>query len=194
MHVRRPALDGLGQHLVDELDDRGVLGRLGKVHVLLPFLVHDFHARVDRFRHQRLERVGPDAQEVLQAAVDLDRTGQHASHVAPAHQAQLVQPGGIGQLAAGDQHRPVLLLQRHQAVRHQDAGRKLRQELARGRLFVQVHKGHVQLPRKELEDVLLGQTAGLDHRLIDGVALGDHRLGQARGLLADQPLLQHFCD
>ncbi len=80
-------------------------------------------------RHQRLERVGPDAQQALQAAADVRGAGQHAADLLPAGQAQLVQAGGVEQPAAGHQHHAVLLPQRHQAVGHQDARGELGQEL-----------------------------------------------------------------
>jgi hypothetical protein len=69
VNVRRPPLDGLRQHLVDELDDGGVLGAPGEVDAVL-VLLDDLDAGVRRVGYERLEGVGADAQALLDAPVN----------------------------------------------------------------------------------------------------------------------------
>ena len=43
MYVRCPSLYGFGEHLVDELDNGGVLGGIRQIHILVRFVIDDLH-------------------------------------------------------------------------------------------------------------------------------------------------------
>ena len=74
VHVGRAHLDRLGQHLVDEADDRRVLGGVASSRSVSSSSSRTWSS--PRVGVERLERVGADAEQVLQHAVDLGRGGE----------------------------------------------------------------------------------------------------------------------
>ena len=90
MNVGGPQVDRFTQHLIDELDDRCILRRIGQVQVLIVARVDHLHIALG-IRDERLERISPDAQEPLHAAVNLIGRGQDRAHIAAAGEPQFVE-------------------------------------------------------------------------------------------------------
>ena len=125
--VRRPQLDRVAQHLVDEADDRGVLRRAVQVGVLLAVLIHH---RKRRILPQRPQRVGPHAQPLLHLPLDGFARSQHRLEVQAGHGLERIQPLGGEQPAGGHFHAAVDSPQRQQLLLQQEPRGKQRQKLA----------------------------------------------------------------
>ena len=175
VHVGRAPVNRLGQHLVDELDDRGVLGAAGEVEALLVLVLDDLDAGVGGVGDEGLQRVRADAEAVLDAPVNLGGRRQRQAELLPGEQAQFVHAGGAEQPAG---HRPDLAagrFHRQQAVLEQDPGREPREEFLGRRRLLQVHVRHLELGRQVAQHLVLRQPARFEQRLVERLALGRER-------------------
>ncbi|CAA9441152.1 MAG: hypothetical protein AVDCRST_MAG64-4167 [uncultured Phycisphaerae bacterium] len=146
--VGRPHLQPLRHDLVDELDDRRVLGsgrRVGR-QVKVVVLLDDLDLVV--VLGHPLDGVGPDAEDPFGRPVDLPGRRDGRPQLQPGRQPQLVERAGVEHLAGGDEDRVALVGQRQQLLVQQDAGRELGQQLLR-------RLGPLQLRVRQPE--LLGQ-------------------------------------
>ena len=145
------------------------------------------------FGVQRLERVGADAEQLLQAPVDLGRRRERQREIATAGQAKLVERRVVAQVAHGDDGHAVALFQRQQSMSQQDLGGKFQQEFASGRRFKFVEIDVRQLERlgEEAEQRLFGDAVGGKNRIFQRFAFTEQRnrtLGSGR---RENPLLLH---
>ena len=123
--VRRAQFDGVGQDLVDEPDDRGVLGGVVEVGILLAVLVHDLERRL---LVQGVNGVGADAQVFLHLALDGFGGREHGLDLQAGKGLEGVQALGGEEPAGGDFHGAVDALKGKQFFLEENAGREEREQ------------------------------------------------------------------
>ena len=174
VNVGGPPLDRLDQDLVDEADDGGVLGLPRGVQVVLLVGIDHLDAGVCA---QRLERIGPNAQEALQRPVDLGGWRQGGDTLAAGGEAQLVERARVARPRGGDKDQTIALLQRQHVVAHQQAHRKLGDKRLVRRHLLEVDVRNVQRPRQEAQQRFLAEAIRGEKRLLECLPLRHERAG-----------------
>ncbi len=126
-----PNLQRLGHDLIHKLDDRRVLGgvgRAGEVQVVV-MLFDDGDVVV---RPERLQRIRPDTEELLGEPVNLGRGGQRRANIDARRQPQFVQAGVVEQAAGGDDDGVPIIPQRQQVVLQQQPRGEPREQFGGG--------------------------------------------------------------
>ena len=107
VHVAGPRLDRLQQDLVDQPDDRGLLGHLRELGAVGLDLLEQLDAVVARLGHQAVDRLAAHAQVGLDQLGDLRAAGQHGHDAQAGGGAQLVQRIEVERIAGGHHQRAV---------------------------------------------------------------------------------------
>jgi len=116
--VAGPGFHGLGEDLVDQPDDRGLLGRLGVFRLIPLDLVEHFHAAVALVLpgHQAVDRLGRHAQVGLYQLCQLGRYGQDRQHAEARGRAHRVQGVEVEGVAGGYNQRALFVPERKDVV------------------------------------------------------------------------------
>jgi hypothetical protein len=117
VNVRRAQLDGVAQHLIDEANDRRVLGGVVEVRVFLVF-IDDLERR---FFFERADGVSADAEALLHFALDDFARREHRLELQTGERLEGVESLRREEAARGDFHRAVHSAQREQFFFEQNA-------------------------------------------------------------------------
>ncbi len=169
--VAGPLVDRFEQYLVDELDDRGLLGHLDvEIARLDLLLVDDLELGALLFDHLR-QHFAADAVEILDELVDFRAGRQHRHNRHVQAGAQLLQRVHVQRIRRRDLQ-PALAVaahpldRQHAVLMHEPAGHGA-QQLAVERHFLQVDDGDVELFAENLQHVPLAHDPVANQDLID---------------------------
>ncbi|OPZ90921.1 MAG: hypothetical protein BWY73_01216 [candidate division TA06 bacterium ADurb.Bin417] len=166
VNVGRPQFDRLLENLVDEPDDRGVLGGRPEVHPGFGLVGDHGDRHLLTVGNHRLHRVGADSEADLEPLPDLGRRGQNRLEFAPGGQAQLVDAGGVEEAAGSNHYRAGLFGEGQQLAINQNAGRENRKEFPARKRFFDIAVGNVEFGRQDFQQGFFGQAGSGQQRFI----------------------------
>ena len=160
MDVRGLLAVGLGDDLVDEADDRGLLPQLAEVN-LREVAVHlEVEAAV---LHHLLDGVGPDAVVLARRLADLLARAERQAHGAAHGQAQAVGHAGIEGVGGGHGQHAVGEAHRHHAILEDSPRRQPLDGVALRLPARQRGELHAEQRREPLQEIGLAAAGHADH-------------------------------
>ena len=169
--VAGPLVGGLDEDFVDQLDDAGFLGHLGRFAVvgLEAFEQLDL---VGALLHHGGDGFAADAEVRLDEPGDLARTGQHRLDLQAGEHLQFVEGVDVVRVAGGDDEGAVVARQRHEGAAVDELERhgleRVRLDLDLG----QVDQLHAELLGQRGEDVFFLGEAAFDEQLMERLGGG----------------------
>ena len=156
MDVGGAQVDRVFQDLVDETDDRGVLGGLVEIGIGRPGATFIEHLQRG-FLVERVDGVGANAEPFLHFALDRLGWRQHGLQTQTGQRLQAIQPLGREQPAGRDLDLTIDPPERKQFVPQEQPGGKERQHLLVRLKFVEGNEAHAVFASEPAEHALLGQ-------------------------------------